>query len=55
MKKEIHPENFDHIILLSNNEIEIQESDAQTLICLLIYLNPKKMIAVIIEDSAIYV
>ena len=33
--EEIHPENFDHIILLSNNEIEIQESDAQTLICLL--------------------
>lgn len=33
--EEIHPENFDHIILLSNIEIEIQESDAQTLICLL--------------------
>jgi voltage-gated potassium channel Kch len=32
---EIHPETFDHIILLSNNDIEIQESDAQTLICLL--------------------
>ena len=32
---EIHPENFDHIILLSNNDIDIQESDAQTLICLL--------------------
>jgi len=31
----IHPENFDHIILLSNNDIDIQESDAQTLICLL--------------------
>lgn len=33
--EDVHPENFDHIILLSNNEIEIQESDAQTLICLL--------------------
>lgn len=33
--EEIHPENFDHIILLSNNDIDIQESDAQTLICLL--------------------
>ena len=31
----IHPENFDHIILLSDNEIEIQESDAQILISLL--------------------
>jgi Trk K+ transport system NAD-binding subunit len=33
--EEIQPENFDHIILLSNNDIDIQESDAQTLICLL--------------------
>ena len=33
--EEIHPENFDHIILLSNYDIDIQESDAQTLICLL--------------------
>ncbi|MBM3419433.1 MAG: potassium transporter TrkA, partial [Bacteroidetes bacterium] len=33
--EEIHPENFNHIILLSNHEIDIQESDAQTLICLL--------------------
>jgi Trk K+ transport system NAD-binding subunit len=33
--EEIHPENFDHIILLSNHNIDIQESDAQTLICLL--------------------
>ena len=37
--EDIHPENFDHIILLSNNEIEIQESDAQTLICLLYLRN----------------
>ena len=33
--EEIHPESFDHIILLSNHNIDIQESDAQTLICLL--------------------
>jgi Trk K+ transport system NAD-binding subunit len=33
--EEIHPESFDHIILLSNHTIAIQESDAQTLICLL--------------------
>jgi len=33
--EEIHPENFNHIILLSNNMIDVQESDAQTLICLL--------------------
>ena len=33
--EEIHPENFDHIILLSDYDIDIQESDAQTLICLL--------------------
>ena len=33
--EEIHPESFDHIILLSNHTIDIQESDAQTLICLL--------------------
>ncbi|MFM7671995.1 MAG: CASTOR/POLLUX-related putative ion channel [Bacteroidota bacterium] len=32
---EIHPENFNHIILLSNSDIDVQESDAQTLICLL--------------------
>lgn len=32
---DVHPEEFDHIILLSNTEIDIQESDAQTLICLL--------------------
>jgi Trk K+ transport system NAD-binding subunit len=32
---EIHPETFDHIILLSDQEAETQESDAQTLISLL--------------------
>lgn len=31
----IHPETFDHIILLSDQEAETQESDAQTLISLL--------------------
>lgn len=31
----IHPESYDHIIVLSNFELEIQESDAQTIICLL--------------------
>ena len=30
-----HPELYDHIILISDNEIEIQESDAQILISLL--------------------
>lgn len=33
--EDIQPEEFNHIILLSNNDIDIQESDAQTLICLL--------------------
>ena len=33
--EEVHPENFDHIIVLCNHDIDIQESDAQTLICLL--------------------
>lgn len=33
--EEIHPESFDHIIVLCNHDIDIQESDAQTLICLL--------------------
>jgi Trk K+ transport system NAD-binding subunit len=32
---DIHPEAFDHIILLSDQEAETQESDAQTLISLL--------------------
>lgn len=31
----LNPENFDHIIVLSYTNIEIQESDAKTLICLL--------------------
>ena len=31
----IHPENYDHIILLSDPRIHVQESDARTLICLL--------------------
>ena len=33
--EDVHPEIFDHIILLSDNDIDIQESDAKTLICLL--------------------
>ncbi|MFM7565284.1 MAG: CASTOR/POLLUX-related putative ion channel [Flavobacteriales bacterium] len=33
--EDIHPEAFDHIILLSDQEAETQESDAQTLISLL--------------------
>jgi hypothetical protein len=33
--EDIQPESYNHIILLSNNDIDIQESDAQTLICLL--------------------
>ncbi len=32
---DIQPEIFDHIIVLSNPNIDIQESDAKTLICLL--------------------
>ncbi len=31
----LHTETFDHIIVLSNPDIDIQESDAKTLICLL--------------------
>lgn len=31
----LHPELYDHIILLSNPKFEIQESDARTLICFL--------------------
>lgn len=31
----LHPESFDHIILLSYTDIDLQESDAKTLICLL--------------------
>lgn len=33
--EKIKPETFDHIIVLSNPNIDIQESDARTLICLL--------------------
>jgi ion channel POLLUX/CASTOR len=33
--EDIKPETFDHIIVLSNPNIDIQESDAKTLICLL--------------------
>jgi ion channel POLLUX/CASTOR len=33
--EDIKPEIFDHIIVLSNPNIDIQESDAKTLICLL--------------------
>jgi len=31
----LHPEKFDHIIVLSYTDIDLQESDAKTLICLL--------------------
>ena len=31
----VHPEQFDNIILMSDKSLEVQHSDAQTLICLL--------------------